>query len=376
MRVLHLFNRYGAASEGAWHDMVHALPSHGVAVDIAAETDARPPIRGSDPVLALPRFHVTAADDVDAQMRALADRAEAMPVFRELLGRRHDVVHGHFGTRVLHGAAWLRRGVPMVVSLYGYDASRLLRDPCWAARYRWAAARGATFVVLCDDMQQRLRAVGVPSRVIHLGIHTDQWPYRPRPLIGHPRFVFVGRLTAKKSPLDAIAAVQRLREVHDVDATLEVIGDGPQRDAVASRAGPWLHFRDWVDRDDLPDTLRGAAALILPSATAPDGDAEGTPVVLMEAQALGVPCITTRHAGNADVLPSGADLLAAEHDPAGLADAMHRVATMSPTQRLALQQRGRAWVEQHFSLDRAVREHVVLYRCLSGSAIVSSRTAG
>src|SRR5438093_8288121 len=42
------------------------------------------------------------------------------------------------------GATWLLRGVPMVVSTYGYDVGRLCRDACWIERYRWAAERGAT----------------------------------------------------------------------------------------------------------------------------------------------------------------------------------------------------------------------------------------
>ena len=82
---------------------------------------------------------------------------------KHLGGQRFDLVHGHFGPRILQGAAWLTRGVPMVVSLYGYDMGRLLRDPAWADRYRWAAAHGATFVVLARFMHDKLLALGIPA---------------------------------------------------------------------------------------------------------------------------------------------------------------------------------------------------------------------
>ena len=48
--------------------------------------------------------------------------------------------------------------------------------------------------------------------------------------------------------------------------------------------------------------LKNADIFILPSKTASNGDCEGTPVVLMEASASGIPCITTRHSGNPEVI--------------------------------------------------------------------------
>ena len=106
------------------------------------------------------------------------------PALRALLDEPFDLVHGHFGPRMLQGAAWLRRGVPMVVSIYGYDATRLLRDPCWVERYRWAAGRGATFVTLAESMAERLVALGLPRervRLIRLGVALGEHTYDPRP---------------------------------------------------------------------------------------------------------------------------------------------------------------------------------------------------
>ena len=54
----------------------------------------------------------------------------------------------------------------MVVSLYGYDASRLLRDDAWVERYCWAARHGAVFVALCDSMRDFVVDRRVPADAV------------------------------------------------------------------------------------------------------------------------------------------------------------------------------------------------------------------
>ena len=64
---------------------------------------------------------------------------------------------------------------------------------------------------------------------------------------------------------------------------------------------------------------------MLASLTAADGDKEGTPTVLMEAQAMGLPVVATRHGGIPDVVPD-ASALVAEGDVAALADRLLQLA--------------------------------------------------
>ncbi len=64
--------------------------------------------------------------------------------------------------------------------------------------------------------------------------------------------------------------------------------------------------------------------LIHPSVTATDGDSEGgAPTILLEAQAIGTPVVTTRHADIPHVVPEGAGVyLCAEHDVDALGEAL------------------------------------------------------
>lgn len=74
--------------------------------------------------------------------------------------------------------------------------------------------------------------------------------------------------------------------------------------------------------------LADSHILALPSVTAADGDMEGTPMALIEAAAAGLPCVTTRHAGNAEVVEDGfTGFVVPEHDPAALADRLVALAT-------------------------------------------------
>lgn len=116
-------------------------------------------------------------------------------------------------------------------------------------------------------------------------------------------FVCVGRLSAQKGQLlliDAFAALV----ASGADAKLVLAGDGELRGEVEARiAQRGLSSRvsvtGWVTSDEVRELLRVSRALVLPSF------AEGLPVVIMEAFALGRPVITTFVAGVPELVEQG-----------------------------------------------------------------------
>lgn len=363
--VLQLYNLLGAVTERTMLDVPRGLAARGWPLRFAYETRAAecPPLDA--PCVALPRVHITPTADVDAQMDALA-AAATDPARAELLRQPIGLVHGHFGPRLLHALPWLVRGTPVLISLYGYDASRLLRDPAWKRRYAWAARAGARFAVLSDAMAGTLADCGVPPshvHVIRLGIDLDHWTCRPTPGPDPPRFVFVGRLTPKKAPLDAVRAVAAIP-----GARLDLIGDGELEADVRAH----LTTHGLADRirllgrqplETLPARLDDATALVLPSVTAPDGDAEGMPMTLMQAAARGLPCVTTAHAGNPETLAPAhrQACVVPEHDVPALTRALKALMAKSPTARRAHQQAGREHIEAHFRLSTTLDAYEALY---------------
>ena len=93
---------------------------------------------------------------------------------------------------------------------------------------------------------------------------------------------------------------------------LEIIGDGPERAAVEQRAeavgvADRVRFLGKVPRAGVLAALGRAQAVVIPSHVGADGDMEGTPVVLSEAMAAGVPVVASKLGGLAECLSDGVD---------------------------------------------------------------------
>ena len=135
-------------------------------------------------------------------------------------------------------------------------------------------------------------------------------------------FVFAGRLTAQKSLSTALEALARLP-----DAQLVVIGDGPERAALESRARELglngrVEFRGARPRSEVLLAFAGATAAVLPSAW------ENLPHAAVESLAVGTPVVATAVGGVPEVVRDGVNgLLVPPFDPERLAAALALVAT-------------------------------------------------
>lgn len=283
-----------------------------------------------------------------------------------------DVVHAHFGNSAVDIAdSCAAVGIPLVVSLRGYDASRLVKKRSWRWRYRWAFRRAGAVIVVSKEMRDRISYL-VPRRtpiyVIHAGKDPANYPARPPP--GKiTRVLSVGRLVEKKGHADAIRAIGYARSL-GADVSLRIIGDGPlygelaaliEREGLAdhvSLSGPLPH-------DLVVNAMGEADAVVLACCTAPDGDMEGVPNVLKEAQLLGRPVIATRHAGTPEVMPvKNHGWLAAEGDWRHLGTLLRALVDVDRAVLAAQLERGRAHVVKEFSAAEEVARHLRLYEGL------------
>jgi glycosyltransferase involved in cell wall biosynthesis len=147
------------------------------------------------------------------------------------------------------------------------------------------------------------------------------------------RFVCVGRLCEQKGQLTLIEAAAEARR-RGADFELALVGDGEMRgdiEAAVSRLGleRVVSLVGWKTPAEVRAEIESSHAFILPSY------AEGLPVSIMEAMALGRPVISTYVAGIPElVLPGENGWLAPAGDAAALADAM-TAALEAPAGRLA-----------------------------------------
>jgi glycosyltransferase involved in cell wall biosynthesis len=219
-----------------------------------------------------------------------------------------------------------------------------------------------------DDLVELGVAPAEKFSVIRLGIDLDSRVLTVdrraefRRLFGIPedRFVvgWIGRMTAIKRVPDILAAFKALRE-RGVEATLCLVGDGPDRDAVEQLASDLGIVRDVLfvgyQRDVAP-YYAFFDAFLLPSAN------EGTPVVAIEALASERPVVATRVGGVPDVIDDGEDgFLVEVGDIPALADRLEQLAR-DPALRARMGKAGRERVVPRYRVERLVDDVDTLYR--------------
>ncbi|MCU1385978.1 MAG: hypothetical protein JWL71_4675 [Acidobacteria bacterium] len=241
-----------------------------------------------------------------------------------------SAVHAHFGTIGCEMIAATRAaGLPLVTSLYGVDAAVLPYLPQWRARYARLFRDGDVFLAEGPEMRKKVIAAGAPAErtLIHpIGLDLNRYPrWSPD---GSATVLFVGRFVDKKGLVDAIAAFADAR-TRRPDARLTIVGGGggeAAARALVAQVGldTYVDFAGMLPHAEVIRRLAAAAVFIHPSVTAEDGDSEGgAPTILLEAQAIGVPIVTTRHADIPHVVPPGPGVwLCGEHDVRALGEAL------------------------------------------------------
>lgn len=297
---------------------------------------------------------------------------------------RPHVVHAHFGLAAVTLAdVAAQLDVPMVATFYGYDASRFLRHAYWRRRYAALWHQTGAVTVLSRVMRRELLRFGCPAdrlHVVRLGRDLKQLRYRaPTSPVRH--FVSVGRLTEKKGHLDVLDAFRILRQALP-DARLTIIGDGELREAITDYVtvhglNDVVVLRGALPNEDTLTEMARADAFVLASKVAATGDAEGTPTVLIEAQALGLPCVTTRHSGIPEMIPpANQKWLASEGDVEGMADRLLRLSKCDSAALREISLAGRRWVEDRYDVDRSAAVLARIYDHLAGSRPDGGSTIG
>jgi glycosyltransferase involved in cell wall biosynthesis len=184
------------------------------------------------------------------------------------------------------------------------------------------------------------------------------------PIPATRRLVCVGRLCEQKGQLVLLEAAARLI-ASGLEFELVLAGDGELRGALEAAArGHGIEERvritGWISNEEVRAEILAARALVLPSF------AEGLPVVLMEALALGRPVISTFVAGIPElVAPGESGWLVPAGDVHALAAAM-RAALEAPPDML--EQLGRKGAERVRARHDARREAEVLARLFGNVA--------
>ncbi|MBI2527476.1 MAG: glycosyltransferase [Candidatus Rokubacteria bacterium] len=293
--------------------------------------------------------------DADA---AFAFKAEALA--RLAAGRGVTHLHAHFGTGATRVAMLASRlaGLPYSFTAHAKDIYHQDVDPAALVE----KVRGARFVVTVSDYNRRYLATrfgpALARRIVRLYNGLDLQRLAPDPAVPRePDLVLgAGRLVEKKGFTHLVQAFALLRD-RGVPARCLIVGDGPERGALAERIRR-LRLEDVVTlagaqpQEELLGVMRRAAVFALPCVVSGSGDRDGLPTVLLEALALGLPAISTALPGIDEIIcDRRTGLLVPPGDAARLADAIAEVLTASGL-RGQLAACGRARAEEVFDIRK------------------------
>jgi colanic acid/amylovoran biosynthesis glycosyltransferase len=266
--------------------------------------------------------------------------------------------YGMAGTLV--DRACERLDTPLVVHFHGFDASRTDILERKGADYRRMFGRSSAVVAVSRAMERQLLQVGCPRHKLvynPYGVDCEKFAGAD-PASAAPHFVAVGRMVEKKAPHLTIAAFAHV-VAECPEARLRVIGDGQLlgvcRDlAAALGIEHAVAFLGAQPHDIVVREMRQARALVQHSVTASDGDSEGTPVAILEAGAMGLPVVATRHAGIPDVVAEGVTgLLGDERDVRAMA--AHMLALVrNPALARELGTNAAAHVWRYYTMEQSI----------------------
>jgi glycosyltransferase involved in cell wall biosynthesis len=285
---------------------------------------------------------------------------------------------GHLHAHFLHTPASvtryaaLLRGLPWTVSAHAKDIWTL---PDWEKREKLAACR---WLVTCTEAgRAHLAALAPPGRVTlaYHGLDFTRFPPpEPSPAATEScdgsdparpvRILSVGRAVAKKGYGDLIAALARLapglhwRFVH--------IGGGELRDTLRRQAAKLglagrIEWRGAQAQAAVLAAYRDADIFVLASRIAADGDRDGLPNVLMEAQSQGVACLATAMPSIGELIENEVSgVLVAPDAPEALAAALTRL-IREPARRQALAAAGESRVRRDFAMAPGIARLAALF---------------
>jgi colanic acid/amylovoran biosynthesis glycosyltransferase len=182
-------------------------------------------------------------------------------------------------------------------------------------------------------------------------------------------------LVEKKGCAYLLRAMASVQQTHP-DCLLTIIGDGPLRGSLESQArelGVTCRFLGAQPPAIVREHLQQTRIFCAPSVTAKNGDSEGLGIVFAEAQAMGIPVVSSLHGGIPEVVVHGrTGLLAGERDHEALAAA---IASLLGDSSLWEQFRhsARAHIEHSFDLAKQTAELETIYRGLMVTASQSMR---
>lgn len=278
---------------------------------------------------------------------------EALMLARWMAALRLTHLHVHFATAAANIALILKQISPVGMSMTIHGPDEFYDVPGQKLMEKIAAAD--FFVCIGRFARSQMMKLSPADQwskfeICPLGVDVANYNPEREQREGKPFTILcVGRLTPAKGQHILIEACAALRD-WGRDFRLVMVGAGPDEQSLRAsvaqlRLEQQVVFTGALNQDEVRARYRDSDVFALPSF------AEGIPVVLMEAMASGVPCVTTRITGIPELIRDGIDgLLVTPSDAQELADTLAMLMDDLDLRR-ELGEAGRVRVGEHYNLS-------------------------
>lgn len=280
-----------------------------------------------------------------------------------------NLIHAHYGpTGVLGVTLKAKTGLPLIVSFYGSDASRLLVQPQWQRRYQSVFSQADAIIVMGTYMYRKLQKFGCPAQKLHRispGINLASFPFRPRKPTACPKLLLAARLEPVKGISYALKAIKQVT-AQKIPLTVTIVGSGSEASKIKQLITTLKLHRQvtmlpFVSLQKLANITNQHDIFLHPSITTEEGQQEGIPTTIIERVASGMPIIATHHSDIPAIVQDGINgILVPEKDISALAKAIISLAK-HPNLRVKFAYNGRKLVESNFDAQKQTAKREELY---------------
>ena len=327
------------------------------------------PSRGPNPFVAAAREGGVPVDLV--QVGGPLDFSSLRQLRRIMSQRRPDIIQTHnVKSHFLMRLSGLRRRHRWLAFQHGYTTTDF-KMRCYNQFDRWSLRAADHVVTVCRPFAEDLERKGIPRGRITVR-HNSVKPFAApdaaavealRLSLGAPPgaaiLLSVGRLSHEKGHLDLLRALEFLRrELKEDRFHLVIVGEGPERTAIEA-ARDDLGLADRVSLAGLQYDVRPYYACADIAVIA--SHSEGSPNVLLEAMAAGVPVVATRAGGIPEIATDGETALLVDIHASGPMARAIQTLLHDVAKRSELARKAREVAERDYSPDAYRQSLVDLY---------------
>jgi glycosyltransferase involved in cell wall biosynthesis len=277
-------------------------------------------------------------------------------------------IHAHFATAAA-SVARIASHIAEVPFTFTAHAKDIYHQDINPEELKQKLLEAAAVITVSDYnlnyLKEHYGAAAARVQRIYNGIDLETFRYQS-PIDRRPVILGVGRMVEKKGFSDLIEACAILKR-RDIEFQCRLIGTGELEQVLRERIdrlelGREVKMIGPRPQPEVIELLKETSALAAPCVIGADGNRDGLPTVLLEAMALGTPCVSTEVTGIPEVVRHRTTgLLVSERNPVELADALQQLLRDSAL-RESLSRNARKLIEAEFDVRKNARKVRILFQ--------------